>query len=272
MLLLIVICIYPFIYIISYSLSDPSSFSGGFLLFPKGFNYQAYIVAFSTPALLNAFLISVLRTIIGPIMMVIVTSMAAYSLTLDKLPGVKFFRKYFILTMYFSGGLIPFYIIVKSLMLSGTFLVYIIPLMVSVFSMVLIKTYIESLPAELSESAFIDGANEFVVYWKILFPICKPIIAAVILFDAVNQWNSFMDTQFFNTMERSLYTLQYVLYLTLSATVDYRSGSLSQYSNVVNPQSLKMAITIITVIPITLVYPFLQKYFAKGLLIGAIKG
>ncbi len=272
MALLFLIFTYPFIYIISYSFSEQSQISGGMILWPRGFTLDAYMLVFSNPSTLSGLFISMARTISGPVIMVFFTSMAAYCLTRNDLAGVRFFRRFFVFTLYFSSGLIPYYLMIKTLHLSGSFLVYIIPSAISVFNMILIKTYIESLPKELEESGFIDGANDIVIYWKIIFPICTPVIAAVVLFEAVGHWNSFVDTQLYNSMNRKLFTLQYVLYQTLSATTTMQGNHNNTHSRVVSPQSLKMAITIITVIPITFVYPFLQRHFAKGLLIGSVKG
>lgn len=272
MIVLLVIFLYPFIYIISYSLSDASQISGGLLLLPKGFNIDSYKLAFLTPSILNALFISIARTVLGPIIMVFFTSMAAYCMTRDDMMGVKFLRKYFVLTLYFASGLIPYYLLMKNLHLSGNFFVYIIPSAFSVFNMILIKTFIESLPKELEESAFLDGANDLIIFWKVIFPICTPVIAAVTLFAAVEHWNSFIDTQLYNSMNRNLYTLQYVLYQTISATTNIQSDHNKVFARMASPQSLKMAITLITIVPIMFVYPFLQKHFAKGLLIGAVKG
>ncbi len=270
---LLIIFIYPIVYIISYSLSDASRISGGLLLLPKGFNLDSYKLAFANPAILRGLFISIARTVAGPIIMVFFTSMAAYCMTRDDMLGIKFLRRFFVLTLYFSSGLIPMYLLMNKLRLPGTFFVYIIPTAFSVFNMILIKTFIEGLPKELEESASIDGADDIIIFWKVIFPICTPVIAAVILFDAVAQWNAFMDTQLYNSMNRELYTLQYVLYQAMSATVSsMQSNTTSNFARMATPQSFKMAITLITILPIMFVYPFLQKHFAKGLLVGSVKG
>jgi putative aldouronate transport system permease protein len=272
MIVLIILMFYPFIYIFSYSLSDPGRLTGGMLLTPKGFNLDAYQAIFEQRALLRGIYISVARTVIGPIAMIAVTSMAAYVLTRDELGGVKFLRKFFVFTMYFNSGLIPLYLVIKSVGLIGTFWVYIIPAAVAVFNMILIKTYIESVPKSLEEAALIDGANDFVLYWKVIFPICLPVTAAVVLFSAVEQWNAFIDTQIYNVMNPENHTLQYLLYQTVSGAASLEQAKLGKNTLSVTPESIKMAITIITVLPIAMVYPLLQKHFTKGLLIGSIKG
>lgn len=272
MLALIFIIFYPFLYIVSYSLSTPSRLPEGLLFWPAGFSADSYRAALENPDMLHGILVSALRTVIGPLVMVAVTSMVAYALTRQDLVGVKFFRKFFVLTMYFSSGLIPMYILAQTLHLTGSFWVYILPEAVVIFYMILIKTYIESLPRELEESALIDGANDLYLYWRIIFPVCAPVMAAVTLFAAVQQWNSFIDTEIYNAMSPENHTLQYLLYLTVSAQSGSDQQMQNEFANQVTPQTLKMAVTVITVLPIALVYPMLQRFFTKGLLIGSIKG
>lgn len=264
----------PFIYVVSYSLSTPSMLKSGLVLFPTGFTLDSYKKALEDPAVLKGAGISTLRAVIGPALMLFITSMAAYVLTRSELGGVKWFRKYFIFTLYFSSGIIPMYLLMGYLQLKGTFLIYILPSAVSVFNLVLIKTYIEALPKELEEAAVVDGANDLRLFFQVIFPICTPVFAAVVLFECVNQWNAFMDTQIYNTMSPNLFSLQYVLYNTLNQFNSLEQlkeqGQTQIYS--ITPQTFKMAITVITVLPIACVYPFLQKYFIKGLLVGSIKG
>ncbi|WP_409340531.1 carbohydrate ABC transporter permease [Paenibacillus sp. MBLB4367] len=270
-----IVMLFPFLYIASYSLSETSKLPQGLLLFPAGFTLDAYAKAFEDPAIFHSILISVGRTLLGPIVMIFVSSMAAYCLTRDDLIAVRFWRKFFVFTMYLSSGLIPLYVLIVQLNLSKTFWVYIVMTAVSVFNMILIKTFIESLPDSLEEAAVVDGANDLTVFWKIIFPLCLPVIAAVVLFSAVGQWNSFIDTQLYNAMNPELFTLQYVLYQTLSNANNaslMQSGAMNANANTVTPEGLKMAITMITVLPIMLVYPFLQRYFISGMLVGSVKG
>lgn len=271
MIVLSIIMFYPFLYVFCYSISDPAKISGGMLLWPHGINFDSYWTIFKQPTLLHSIFVSVGRTIIGPIIMIIFTSMAGYVLTKDNLFGVKFLRKFFVFTMYLNSGLIPLYLVIKSVGLMSTFWVYVIPTAINVFNMILIKTYIESLPRSLEEAALIDGASDFKVFWRVIFPLCTPVVAAVILFTAVEQWNMFIDTQIYNAMNPTNQTLQYLLYETVSGAASLEQAKFAKASSV-TPQSIKMAITIITVLPIAIVYPLLQKHFAKGLLIGSIKG
>ena len=273
MVLIFIIMLYPFIYILSYSISDPSLLRGGLILLPVGLDFAAFRTCFSDTSILNGLYVSVARTILGSLGMVVITSMAGYVLTKNKLIGISFIRRFFVLTMYFSSGIIPSYILIKELHLMETFAVYIIPSLVNVFSLILIKTYIESIPESLEEAALIDGANEAVVFFKILFPVCKPVIAAVLLFACIGQWNSFIDTQLYNSMTPKNFSLQYVLFMSLASQTQSVQQAKELYnSKAVAPQSLRMAITIITVLPVILIYPFLQKYFISGLLIGSVKG
>jgi len=270
-----VVMFFPFLYIASYSLSEPGKLPQGLLIFPAGFTLDAYARAFQDPAIFHSILISVGRTLLGPVVMIFVTAMAAYCLTREDFIAVRLWRKFFVFTMYFSSGLIPLYVLIVQLNLSKSFWVYIVTTAVNVFNMILIKTFIESLPNSLEEAAVVDGANDLTVFWRVIFPLCLPVIAAVLLFSAIGQWNSFIDTQLYNAMNPELFTLQYVLYQTLSNANNaslMQSGALNSNANTVTPEGLKMAITMITVLPIMLVYPFLQRYFISGMMVGAVKG
>ncbi|MFD0715549.1 carbohydrate ABC transporter permease [Paenibacillus sp. GCM10027626] len=273
MAIIAVSMLYPLLYIFSYSISDASIRHSGLMLLPRGFSLEGYRQLLNTPGFANALWISVSRTVAGPIIMIAATGMAAYCLTREEVVGVTFFRKFFVFTMYFSSGLIPSYILAVDLKIAGTFWIYILPLAVNVFNMVLIKTYIESIPKSLGESAIVDGANDVVVFWKIILPVCAPVMGAVALFSAVQQWNSFIDTQIYNSMRPNLFTLQYLLYMVFNSAqqnqADYLTAMNKQH---VDLQSLRMSIAVINILPIMAIYPFLQKYFVKGLLIGAVKG
>lgn len=273
MILLSLIMAFPFYYIIIYSISDSRLMSSGLVYWPVGVNLDAYRMILSNSRIINSVGVSALRTVVGPTLMIIVTSMAGYVLTRERMNGVKALRRFFVFTMYMGAGIIPTYLLIKNLGMIGTFWVYVIPQSVSVYNMVLIKTYIESVPASLEEAARIDGANDFVAFWRVIFPVCIPVIAATGLFSAVGHWNDFIDTQFYNNMNPQLFTLQYMLYQVLASAESLaQARSEAALGRQVLPQSLKMAVTVITVLPIAMVYPLVQKHFAKGLLIGAVKG
>lgn len=177
--------------------------------------------------------------------------------------------------MYVSGGLIPGFILIKNLDLIGTFAVYILPGLVSAFNIFVIRSFIDGIPYALQESAKLDGANDFTIYWRVIIPLCKPALATVALFLAVGQWNSWFDTYLYNGSNESLTTLQYELMKVLQSTTtnanNVRGENMSQLMAQVSPDSVKMAITIIATVPILVVYPFLQKYFVKGMTLGAVK-
>ena len=274
---LLVVTAYPFWYILSYSLSTPAKITSGFIAFPKGLTLGAYRMVLTNPAVLRAFGISVARSTIGPVLSTSISMLVAYTLSRRELPGNKLFTWYFVVTMYFGAGLIPTYVLIKSLGLVGSFLVYIFPRLMNVFGMILMRAYIETLPEELHDSAYIDGANEIVIFYRIVVPLSIPIIAAIGLLSCVAHWNNYTDTLIYNATKEELYTLQYVLVQLLSAISSAQSLNINemiaQSERVqVTPMVVRMAITMVTVIPISLVYPFLQRYFIKGIMIGAIKG
>ena len=264
MLFVSVITLYPFIYILFYSLSSPGKVGTGLLLYPRGFTFGSYAILLSGSADIGgAMLVSIARSTLGPLLSLLVNSMGAFALSRRRLIGRKGFLIFVTMTMYFSSGMIPMYVLMQKLHLAGTFWVYIIPAMFSTFNMILIKTYMEGIPDALEESALIDGANDYVIFFRITLPLCMPVLAAVLLFDCVNQWNAYSDTMIY----------KYVL----MTFVDTRASSLQEAENrqnaqVFNPATAKMALTIVVTVPILCVYPFLQKYFAKGILIGSIKG
>lgn len=268
------VTLYPFWYVICYSLSDASKMQGGLLLFPKGFTLNAYKVAFGKSGVPRALMVSVSRAVIGTVGSIFVTSIASYALSKDEAPGIRFLRKYFVLVMYLGGGLIPTYLIMRYVGLVGTFWVYIIPGLVSGSNLILMRTFIDSLPSELGEAAQIDGAGEFTAFIRVIFPMCVPIIAALASFTFIGQWNAYFDTMMYNFMERDLYTLQYLLYMTLTSST---ATSLRQAEEMgvavasLNPQSISMSITVISILPIMILFPFVQKHFKSGLLIGAVK-
>lgn len=275
MICIFIIMLYPFIYVFSYSFSTPAKITNPLLLLPKGFNVKAYKMLFEDKAFYTSLLVSIARTIVGPTLMLIVCGMGGYALSYRDLVFGKFFRMLIFFTMYFSAGIIPVYLVIKNLHLTGSFWVYILPGIASAYNVVLIRTYIESLPRELDEAVQIDGGNELQAYFLVILRVCLPVNAAVFLFSAISHWNSYIDTQFYNSMSTDLYTLQYYLYQSLQANVSQSLQEAIQKGASagprVNNQSLKMAITVITVFPIMCLYPFISRYFISGLLVGSVK-
>jgi putative aldouronate transport system permease protein len=283
--LFMLICIYPFYYIFLYSFSNPKEVAKGVMwILPKAPTLLNYQQLLKVDGMFSAFVISTSRTIVGTVLTIFATGLFAFVIIKPNLPFRKFFYRATIVSMYINAGIIPWYVTMMKYGLKNNFLLYIIPGMISAFYLVLIKTYMESIPASLEESALIDGAGIFTIYFKIYFPVCLPVFAAVAVYSAAGHWNSWYDN-FMLVNNSSLDTLQYKLLTVLnqadSLAQQIRSGTgvgqtvdpeLLQRSQNVTPTGLKMTMAMIVTIPILLVYPFLQRYFVKGILIGAIKG
>lgn len=272
------ICIFPFYYIFinTISANDLSS-KGLIILFPQGIHFNNYLQVFKIRGLGNAALISLARTVTGTVSSVLCTSFLGYALSKKELWHRKFCYRFFVITMYFNAGLIPWFINMQNLNLTNNFLAYVIAV-INPFNLILVKTYIESIPPSLEESAQVDGAGYFVAFSRIVFPLCRPIIATVAVFTAVLQWNQFMDTLLLMRDSR-LYTLQFMLWQYLNEASSLakilRSGAGGMYidpSKYLTTTSVKMTISMIVVLPILFVYPVFQRYFVKGIMIGAVKG
>lgn len=268
------IAFYPFYYIFIYSISSPDLAARGLTLLPRGLTLSNFTTIFNIDGIFWAFFISSSRTLIGTILTLAGSSLMAYGLSKDLLPLRRFMYRAILLTMYISSGLIPWYITMKALGLKNNFLLYVLPGTVIAFYVVLLKTYFEQLPPSIEESAMVDGAGYFTILRKLILPMSRPILATVALFTAVGQWNSWTDNLYLCSIPR-LQTLQLMLLNFL------QSNSENAYSQkIVNvaqvakitPTSVRMTITIVVVLPIFLVYPFLQKHFVKGILLGAVKG
>ena len=279
MILTGIVTLYPFLNVAALSFNDAvDSVKGGIYLIPRKFTFNNYLEIFKSDLLLLAFRNSILRTVIGTITGVICCAMVGYTVSRKDYMGRRLFSLMLAITMYVSGGLIPDYILIRNLGLFNSFWVYILPALVSVWNVFVIRSYIDGLPDALQESAKIDGANDIVIFFKIILPLCLPVLATVALFTAVGQWNSWFDTYLFNNSNKSLTTLQYELQKILtyasvqfSAADDIRSIEQMQKKIVVTPDSLKMAMTIVTIVPILFVYPFVQRYFVTGMTLGAVK-
>lgn len=268
--------LYPFLNVLAISFNDSvDTVRGGISIFPRQFTLENYKLIFSYEGLITGFKISVLRTLIGTLAGLVSGSMVAYTLARREFQGRRFVSVFLAITMYVSGGLIPGFILIKNLDLINTFAVYILPGLVSAFNIFIIRSFIDGIPYALQESAKLDGANDFTIYWRVILPLTKPALATVALFLAVGQWNSWFDTYLYNGSNDSLTTLQYELMKVLQSTTtnsnNIRGENMSQLMSQVSPDAVKMAITIIATVPILIVYPFLQKYFVKGMTLGAVK-
>ena len=272
--------LYPFIYVLAISLNDANdSQMGGIWLYPRVLSFDSYAIVFSDPSLLRALGVSVARTVLGTALTVIGCSMFAYVFIRNEVLLYKPLKGFFFFAMFFGGGgLIPTYMLYLDLGLYNNFLVYIIPSIINLWYVTLFRTYFRSIPNELLEAARIDGAGEFQVFTRVLLPVCKPIIATITLFSAVAQWNSYRDTLYY-TLDENLRSLQYIVMQIIkkaegSNMIDRKEMMELFHGNAsaADPVSLRMAITICTVLPIIMVYPFLQKHFMKGMMIGSMKG
>lgn len=277
MILVTVITLYPFLNVIAISFNDSTdTVRGGIHIWPRAFTFENYKVIFSFGGLLTGLKISILRTIVGTILGLISSSMLAFTLSRVDFQARRFVSTFLAMTMYVSGGLIPVYILIRDLGMMNSFAVYVLPGLVSAFNVFIIRSFIDNLPYALQECAKLDGANDFTIYWRVILPLSKPVLATIALFLAVGQWNSWFDTYLYNGSESALTTLQFELMKVLQSTttgnnVDIHSQSLAQVMNKVSPESVKMAITVVVSVPILFVYPFLQKYFVKGMTLGAVK-
>ena len=268
--------IFPFYYLLINTISGNDLVqSGAINFYPRKLHLQNFIALKHVNDLGQSFLITIGRTIIGTILMVLASTFLGYIITKKEMKARKFWYRFLIITMYFNAGLIPWYINMSSLGLTDNFWGYIIPGLISPFNVILVKTYIESIPAELEESAYMDGAGYFMAFRKIIWPLSIPIIANIAIFGAVGHWNSFIDSLILMQNTPSLYTLQHRLYVYLTTTTNLESlmqSSPSSVLNMFNAKVIKYTISMVTIIPILIFYPFMQRYFEEGIMLGAVKG
>ena len=275
------VCVYPFYYILINSVSaNDLSERGKVLIVPLKFHLSNYAQVMKISGLVNSFKISILRTVIGTMFTVVVSGFLGYMFTKETLWKRKFWYRFVVATMYFNAGIIPWFITMRNLHLTNNFWAYIFPVAVQPFYIVLCKTFVESIPKELEEAAVIDGAGTLQIFFKIIIPVIKPIIATVAIFASVAQWNSFQDTLLLVT-DPKLYTLQFTLYQyinqasSLKALVNNSTSAAAMAASLAHAQtatSIRMTVSVIVVLPIICVYPIFQRYFTKGIMIGAVKG
>lgn len=275
-----ILCIYPFYYVLIYSISDATRAAEGIWLLPKGFSLETYRKLLSQSDIWQSFFVSVARTGIGTALCLLFTSMLAFLVTRKEMLGRKYVYRFVVFTMYLNAGLIPWYLTMRAYGLKNNFLLYVLPGAVNAYYMILIKTFIEQLPESLEESAILEGAGTLNLFFKIIMPLSKPITATVAVYCAVAQWNSWQDN-FFLVQNPKLLTMQLMLRNYLNSaesmarsamTSGIAAADMANIQNQVTPQSVRMTIIVITILPIMLVYPFAQKYFTKGIMMGAVKG
>ena len=275
-ILLAVLCVYPLWYVLIQSLSSGNTGKAVFL--PEGFTLDNYAQVFKMKNVAGALGISVLRTVVGTVCTVTACMLLGYLFTKQDMPYRKFLYRMMIVTMYVSGGLIPTYLVIKSYGLLNNFWVYILPGGGSAYYVILTKTFIEQLPQAIEESAMIDGASPLTIFARIILPISLPIVATISVYAAVSQWNSWFDNHMYALTNKKIMTLQYMLYKYLNEA-ERVAKEIKEMSDVnaasqamLTPRGVRMTVTVISVVPVLFVYPFLQRFFVKGIMIGAVKG
>ena len=274
------LCVFPFYYIFINTISDNQLSSAGKILFyPRGIHFGNYVEVLKLKGIGRAAVISVARTVLGTFLTLLASSFLGYAFCKPEYWKRTFWYRFVVIAMYFSAGLIPWFVTMKTLGLYNNFLAYILPSMVAPFYVILFKTFVEQIPASLEESVQIDGGGYAVRFFRIILPITTPILATIGVFSLAGQWNSFLDTLFL-MKSQDLFTLQYIMYQYLNqvnalATMMRSSQTTSVNAasmNFLTPTSVRMTISFVVVVPILFAYPFLQRFFVKGIMIGAIKG
>lgn len=284
LLLFCATALYPFIYFLALSFNDGyDAMKGGIYLFPRVFTLENYAKAFSNPLILNSFYISISRTLIVTVGSVFLTALLAYALSRKGLPGRKYIVFFFLFTTLFSGGLIPTFILYRELHILNTFWVLVLPSLYNFFNAIIMKTFFDGIPEGLSESARIDGASELAVFARIILPLSMPVLATIALFVGVGVWNDWFTGQFFIQNEKLQPAATFLNKMISEASFQSMTSSGNSGSAIQNmtqsqmelrgvtPEALRMTFVIIITTPIICVYPFLQKYFVKGVLVGSLK-
>ena len=274
MIAFVVITLYPVLNTLAISLNDGTdALRGGIYLFPRKFTMKNYITVLEKDNLVTGAYITVARTVVGTVFSLVTNAILAYIVSRKRFLFKQQLSLFWVVTMYVNGGMIPTFLLFKGLHLTNSFWVYVIPGMISAFHMLVILTYMNGIPDSLEESAQLDGAGYMTIFWKIISPLCKPVYATVALFVAVGQWNSWFDAMLYNRMSSEYTTLQYELMKLLSSVTNQGNSAeaMKNAAGTVTPTSVRAAATILTMLPIVCLYPFLQRYFVTGLTIGGVK-
>lgn len=266
--------LYPFYYVLILSFNKGTdSLLGGIYLWPRNVTFENYATFLNDPQWYRSFLVTVARTVSGSVLGVLLTCLVAYGLSHRELLFSKAYFTMIIFAMYFSGGLIPYYVVLRSAGLLNSFGVYIIPSMLSTFFLLIAISFFREIPGELKESAHMDGANEFVTFYRIILPVSMPLIATMALFIGVGQWNSWLDSAYF-VQSDSLRTLAFRMMEVINksnAPLD-AVGAANSAASGVTSYSLQLAAMVVSIAPIVCVYPFLQRFFIQGIMLGSVKG
>ncbi|MCE4043962.1 MAG: carbohydrate ABC transporter permease [Lysinibacillus fusiformis] len=270
-----VVVLYPLIFVLSASLSNPEYvISGDLWLWPKEFTVEAYEKVFQNPDIINGFINTLKYTFFGTLLNIVMTICAAYPLSRKNLKGKGFIMAFMVFTMFFSGGLIPTYLLIRDLGMINTFWVMIIPNAVAVWNIIIMRTFFQSIPYELEESAMIDGAGNFRILWSIVLPLSLPVMAVMVLFYAVGHWNSYFQALIY-LQDQDKFPLQLILrQILIQGQADdmIQATSESFLAQKLSVEGLKYAVLIVANLPMLMLYPFLQRYFVKGVMIGSLKG
>ncbi len=266
----IIVSVYPLLYIFSVSISDPLEvMKGNIVLLPKGICLDSYKEVLKNSSIISGYGNTILYVVVGTALSVAITTLGAYALSNKRLIFRKFFNKMFVFTMFFGGGMIPTYLVVKWCGLLNSMWSFLLMGAVSVYNLTVMRSFFEGLPKELEESAFVDGANDLRVFFSIILPCSKAIVSTMVLFYAVGIWNSFL-WPFLLLDDKTKYPLQVVLRQIIIAGDTKMSNSAGDVSTL--PETIKYATIFFSILPILCVYPFVQKYFVKGVMIGGVKG
>ena len=274
MIAFVVITLYPVLNTLAISFNDGTdALRGGIYLWPRKWTLKNYITVLQKDNLIIGAYITVARTVIGTALALVANAILAFIVSRKRFLFKKQLSLFWVITMYVNGGMIPTFLLYKNLGLTNSFWVYVIPGMISAFNMLVIRTYMNGIPDSLEESAQLDGAGYTTIFVKIISPLCKPVYAIVALFVAVGQWNSWFDAMLYNRMSDKLTTLQYELMKLLSSVTNQGNSveAMKNAAGAVTPTSVRAAATILTMLPIICLYPFLQRYFVTGLTIGGVK-
>lgn len=275
-ILFTLICFFPFYYLFINTISDNDLVGKNLITFlPQGIHFSNYIALKDVSDFGRSVLVTVGRTVLGTTLMVLTSAFAGYLTTKKQMWKRSFWYRVLVITMYFNAGMVPWYLNMLGLGLTNNFWGYIIPGMVAPYNIILVKTYIESIPASLEESATIDGASVMQVFTKIILPLSKPILATIAVFGAVANWNSLQDSLILMSNSPQLYPLQHRLWIYLNSSSNLAASMTSgggTAAATLNTKVIKYTISMVTIIPIMLVYPFMQRYFEEGIMLGAVKG
>ena len=265
------LCIYPIIYVLAGSFNQGADYAiGGVWFLPRLFTFENYKAVLKDSALWHSYLVTIGRTVIGTATALVFTAAVAYAMSRPELKFKRFFYWVNIFTMFFGGGLIPYFLVIRSIGLFNSFLVYIIPGLYSVYNMIVIQSGFKAIDSEIHDAAVVDGAGELRIWWTIYMPLSKPVLATIVLWLAVGHWNSYFDTMIYTNSD-SLHTLQYYL-LQAIQTSSLTEGMTPEMMERMSAKTLSLAAIIISIVPVFCFFPLIRKNFASGIMVGSLKG